>query len=391
MRFPTWRTWFANKPSDTLASKDRSTIRVGIPKVLNIWNTHQFWVGFLTALGIKPMHIIFSAVTSEEQFREYGKGRGTVDCCYPVKCISGHYGQLAFGLKKKIDILLSPMIYSLPSFLSGHVQDTISCPRVMAGPETIKAGFMKEGDAFAERGIRYASPFVSLGDPPVVPKQLFDSLKDVLDLDREETRQAVKAGFAALDSFNRKLCAQGREILAWCAREQRPCILVLGRPYHMDPGIGHEIEGQIQSHGYPVLWLQHFPTDADIMDWLFADEVNTGKIRSPFDISDVWTASYSSNTNEILWGAKVGARCPWITCVIHFSSYECGMDQPTYSPTQKIIEASGTLYFKFGDLDATKPAGSIHIRVQTIVYYMEKYSRDLIDKKLCWLPEKCPL
>lgn len=391
MRFPTWRTWFANKPSNIVPSKDRSTIRIGIPKVLNIWNTHQFWVGFLTALGIKPINIIFSADTSEEQFREYGKGRGTVDCCYPVKCISGHYGQLAFGLKKKIDILLSPMIYSLPSFLHGHVQDTISCPRVMAGPENIKAGFMKEGDVFVERGIHYVSPFVALGEPPVVPKQLFDGLRDVLGLEWEETRQAVNAGFEALETFNRNMRAQARDILAWCAAEQRPCILVLGRPYHMDPGIGHEIEGHLQSHGYPVLWLQYFPTDTDIMAWMFGDEVAAGQIRSPFDINDVWTASYSSNTNEILWGAKVAARCPWTTCVIHFSSYECGMDQPTYTPTQKIVEASGTLYFKFGDLDATKPAGSVNIRVQTIVHYMEKYSQDLIARKLAWLPEKCPL
>ncbi|MEE8300938.1 MAG: acyl-CoA dehydratase activase-related protein, partial [Candidatus Tectomicrobia bacterium] len=231
------------------------------------------------------------------------------------------------------------MIYSLPSFLTGHVQDSIACPRVMAAPENIKAGFMKEGDVFAERGIRYVSPFVALGDPPVVPKQLFDTLEDVFDLGWEETQQAVNAGYAALDAFNRNMRQQGRDILSWCAREQRPCILVLGRPYHMDPGIGHEIEGQIQSHGYPVLWLQYFSTDADIMEWLFADELQAGQINSPFDISDVWAASYSSNTNEILWGAKVGTRCPWTTCIIHFSSYECGMDQPTYTPVQKIVEA----------------------------------------------------
>jgi len=120
-------------------------------------------------------------------------------------------------------------------------------------------------------------------------------------------------------------------------------------------------------------------------------EIRAGLIRSPFDISDVWQSSYSSNTNEILWGAKLAARCPWITCVIRLSSYECGMDQPTYTPTQKIIEASGTLFFKFGDLDATKPAGSIKIRVETIVHYVEKYSPDIIRKKLSWLPEPCPL
>lgn len=34
------------------------------------------------------------------------------------------------------------------------------------------------------------------------------------------------------------------------------------------------------------------------------------------------------------------------------------------------------------ELDETKPAGSIKIRVETIVYYLEKYSQDIIQKKL---------
>jgi predicted nucleotide-binding protein (sugar kinase/HSP70/actin superfamily) len=391
MPIPMLRKWFGSKPSVTVPSKDRAAVRVGIPKVLNMWNTHQFWVGFLTALGIKSINIVFSEDTSEGQFRTFGKGRGTVDSCYPVKCISGHYGELVFGQKKKIDVLLSPMIHSLPSFLHGHVIDTLACPRVMAGPENIKAGFMKEGDVFAAHGMRYASPFVSLGEPSVVPHQLYTALKGVLELEKEETEYAVAAGYMALDTFNRKMRGKGREVLAWCAQEKRPCILVLGRPYHMDTGIGHEIEVDLQAHGYPILWTQYFPTDADIMEWLFGQEVRAGRIKSPFDIADVWSSSYSSNTNEILWGAKVGTRCPWTTCVIHFSSYECGMDQPTYTPVQKIVEATGTLYFKFGDLDATKPAGSVKIRVQTIVHYVEKYSQALMAKKRAWLPEKCPL
>ncbi|RMG56100.1 MAG: activase [Acidobacteria bacterium] len=389
MPIPILERWFVKRPSVDRPPKDRSHIRVGIPRVLNMWSTHQFWIGFLKALGIQ--YIVFSSETSEEQYREFGKGRGTVDCCYPVKCMSGHYGELIFGQKKKIDILLSPMIYSLPSFLRGHVVDTVACPRVMAAPENIKSGFLKEGDVFAQQGITYVSPFVSLGQPYLVPKQLYQSLKDVLDLDEEETREAVKAGYEALERFNQKMRAQSRQILTWCAREDRPCIMVLARPYHMDSGIGHEIEVNLQTHGYPILWVQYFPIDDDLMDWLFGQEIRAGRIRSPFDISDVWASSYSSNTNEILWGAKVAARCPWITCVVRLSSYECGMDQPTYTPTQKIVEATGTLYFKFGDLDATKPAGSIKIREETIVHYVEKYSRQIIHRKRALLPDECPL
>jgi predicted nucleotide-binding protein (sugar kinase/HSP70/actin superfamily) len=395
MRFPTLPIWSAKKrsvasvPKDK--NKDRSQVRVGIPKVLNIWTTHQFWVGFLKSIGIESENIVFSSDTSEEQGREFGKGRGTVDCCYPVKAISGHYGELVFGQKKKINILLSPMIHSLPSVLHGHVVDTVTCTRVMAGPENIKAGFLKERDVFGEAGITYASPFVSLGDRHMVTEQLHTSLKDVFNLELEETERAVKAGFEALDSFTEKARKQSRDILTWCAKNQKPCILVLARPYHMDTGIGHEIEGDLQAHGYPILWLQYLPGDEDLMNWLFEADMQMGRIKSPFDISDVWMSSYSSNTNEIMWGAKVAARCPWITCVVRLSSYECGMDQPTYTPTQKIVEATGTLFFKFGDLDSTKPAGGIKIRIETIVHYLAKYSQKIMQQKLEWLSPNCPL
>ena len=393
MRFPTLPIWSAKKRSvaSPPKSKDRSQVRVGIPKVLNVWTTHQFWVGFLRDIGIESENIVFSSDTSEEQGREFGKGRGTVDCCYPVKCISGHYGELVFGQKKKINVLLSPMIHSLPSILYGHVVDTVTCTRVMAGPENIKAGFLKERDVFGEAGIVYSSPFVSLGDRHMVTEQLHTSLKDVFNLELEETERAVKAGFAALDAFTDKARQQSRDILTWCATNQKPCILVLARPYHMDTGIGHEIEGDLQAHGYPILWLQYLPGDVDLMNWLFEADLKSGRIKSPFDIQDVWTSSYSSNTNEIMWGAKVAARCPWITCVVRLSSYECGMDQPTYTPTQKIVEATGTLFFKFGDLDSTKPAGGIKIRIETIVHYLAKYSDKIIAKKLALLPPDCPL
>jgi predicted nucleotide-binding protein (sugar kinase/HSP70/actin superfamily) len=371
---------------------DRRPLRIGIPRVLNMWSTHQFWVGLFTALGIDPAAIVFSSDTSEDQGRSFGKGRGTVDCCYPVKCMSGHYGELVFGQRNKLDVLFSPMIYTLPSFLAGHVAHTLTCPRVMAAPENIKAGFLKEGDVFAEHGIRYVTPMVSLSEPRLVPKQLFEALRDVLTgLTYEETQRAVSEAYATLTAFNERLRARSREVLVDCARRDQPCLLVLARPYHMDPGIGHEIESDLQAYGYPILWLQYLPIDDDLLAWAFGADIAAGVIRSPFDIRDVWPSSYSSNTNEILWGAKMAARIPWIACVLRLASYECGMDQPTYTPVQQIIERSGTLFFSFQDLDATKPAGSVKIRVETIAHYLGRYAKDIVARKKAAMPANCPL
>jgi predicted nucleotide-binding protein (sugar kinase/HSP70/actin superfamily) len=206
-----------------------------------------------------------------------------------------------------------------------------------------------------------------------------------------ETRRAVQAGYSALESFGANLRAMARATLEQCAATDKPCILVLARPYHMDPGIGHEIEVDLQAHGYPVLWTQYLPGDPDLLDWMFRPDIDAGHIKSPLDIADVWPSSYSANTNEILWAAKFAARMPWIACVVRLSSYECGMDQPTYSPVQHIVERSGTLFFSFQDLDSTKPAGSVKIRVETIAYYLEKYCAGIIANKKAAAPPRCPL
>lgn len=357
-------------------------IRIGIPRVLNQWSTHRFWTALFTELGVRPRDVVFSSETSEAQQREYGQGRGAVDCCYPVKCLAGHYGELLQGQKRKIDVLFSPMIASLPSFLQGHVVDNLSCPRVMAGPENAKAGFLREKDLFAELGVRHVAPYVSLAEPELAAKQLHEALVEVFPgLTRRETDAAVARAYTALEAFDTQLRSHSRKVLEDCARENRPCLLALGRPYHMDPGIGHDIESELQAHGFPVLWGQYLPLDSDILDWLFGADVAAGELSSPFDISEVWRSSYSANTNEMLWAARYGARMPWIACTIRFSSYECGMDQPTYTPVQAITERSGTLFFAFQDLDATKPAGSVRIRVETIAYYLAKRGNEIVARK----------
>jgi len=104
--------------------------RIGIPRVLNQWSTHRFWTTLFVELGINRRSIVYSSDTSEAQQLKFGKGRGAVDCCYPVKCMSGHYGELLNGQKRPIDILFVPIILTVPSFLRGHVRENMACPRV---------------------------------------------------------------------------------------------------------------------------------------------------------------------------------------------------------------------------------------------------------------------
>ena len=174
-------------------------------------------------------------------------------------------------------------------------------------------------------------------------------------------------------------------------RAQRPAV-------HSDSSaaLSHGSRHRPRDRDRPAgLWLSHplgkyLPLDPELLDWLFGADIRDGLVTSPFDIRDVWPSSYSGNTNEILWGAKVGARLPWVTCVIRLTSYECGMDQPTFTPVQQIVEHSGTLFFSFQDLDSTKPAGSVKIRVETIAYYLERASKGIIAGKKAQMPGPFP-
>ena len=387
MRIPIRLSVSAKTRSGNKADRDPD-LRIGIPRILNQWATPRFWTAFFEALGVKRRNVVYSSVTSDEQQKLYSQGRGAVDCCYPVKCMSGHYGELLTGLKKPIQVIFSPKVVSLRSFLGSSVSDCLACPRVMAGPESAKGGFMREGDGFAEAGLRYVSPVVNMSEPRLMACQLTEALKPVFPgLTLDETAAAIDAGWRAQDDFDAETREVAQEVLERCERDGRPAILALGRPYHMDPGIGHEIENELQAYGYPVIWGQHLPHDPALMDRLFGQDVREGRLSSPFDISDVWKSSYSANTNELVWAARFGARHPAIAAAIRFSSYECGMDQPTYTPVQKILEARGTLFFSFQDLDQTKPAGSVRIRTETISYYLERRGAGIMQAKQQMLEE----
>ncbi|MBC8079059.1 MAG: CoA activase, partial [Gorillibacterium sp.] len=59
--------------SSSEAMERRGKIRIGIPRVLNIWSTATFWRTYFEALGMDQHNIVFSDYTSEDLWQEGGK------------------------------------------------------------------------------------------------------------------------------------------------------------------------------------------------------------------------------------------------------------------------------------------------------------------------------
>ncbi|MGH9354881.1 MAG: BadF/BadG/BcrA/BcrD ATPase family protein, partial [Terriglobia bacterium] len=360
--------------------KRRKDLRIGVPRILNVYSVMPIFSAYFEALGVKAENIIYSDYTNEQLYKE-GAKRGAIDPCFPSKVGIPHVHNLlhVHHAKKPLDMIFCPMIDDLPSDLK-FAQSHRSCPTVATTPESVKAAFTKEGDLFKQNNIVFLDTFVNPGAPALLAKQLYDQFADILGLSMEENLRAVSEGYKAQDKFmNGIQRAQGREILKELEAEDRIGIVVLGRPYHNDPGVNHEILEEFQKIGYPVLTLQSLPIDDDILLPLFGEDIKAGIIEHPCDIRDVWKNSYSENTSQKVWAAKYTARHPNLVA-LELSSFKCGHDAPIYSVVEETVTKSGTPYFSFKDIDENKPTGSIKIRVETIGYFLKRYREDLARK-----------
>ncbi|MCB9715952.1 MAG: hypothetical protein H6712_18945 [Myxococcales bacterium] len=354
----------------------RGKLRIGIPRVLNQYSQNPFFSAYFEALGIKPNNIIYSDYTSEEMYKE-GAKRGAIDPCFPSKVCIAHMHNLleVKHKKKKLDLIVFPQVDSMDTWLSSSV-GARACPTVVGSADTTKAAFVKERDIFVDKGIIHIVPFVHMREPKLCKREMLGYFGEILGLSEEENAKAVEEGYRAQERFVAGLRDKGREVLQQLEADNRIGIVLLARPYHNDPGMNHEIPDELQKLGYPIFTIHSLPIDDEIVRPLFAEDIDAGFIKDPFDIYDVWKNSYSENTNQKVWAAKYCARHPNLVA-LELSSFKCGHDAPIYTVIEEIVETSGTPYFSFKDIDENKPTGSIKIRTETIGYFLKRYQEDL--------------
>ncbi|CAN7510731.1 acyl-CoA dehydratase activase-related protein [Variovorax sp. LjRoot84] len=363
--------------SDDDCQAHRGRLRIGMPRVLNMYSTGPFWRTYFEALGVASRNIVFSDPTSPEMW-EAGGRYGSIDPCFPSKVVQAHIHDLLFAkhVKAPLDFIFFPCLTHLPSFVEG-MPDSTACPIVAGAPKVMRAAFTKEGDHFARAGVEFVDPALTLTEPCYLKRQMFDAWGPRLRVSSDESDFAVGQAFAAMRRFDAEMQRRGLLLLEQLEQENRVGILVLGRPYHNDPGLNHDVLDEFQALGYPLLSIRSIPKDAQWLRRFFAQGPDG---MAPLAISDVWPEAYSTNSAEKVWAAKFAARHPNLV-VLDFSSFKCGHDAPTYGMIDSIISASGTPYAALHDIDANKPGGSIKIRVRTYEHALRRHADRLQELK----------
>jgi activator of 2-hydroxyglutaryl-CoA dehydratase/predicted nucleotide-binding protein (sugar kinase/HSP70/actin superfamily) len=369
-----------NKASDEVWAK-RKTVRIGIPRVLNVYSTAPWLRTYFETIGIQRQNVVFSDATTEEMWVEGGK-YGSIDPCYPSKVAQAHIHHLLFHAhepekKRPLKYIFFPILTHVNNFVA-DTMDNACCPIVAGAPDVMKAAFTKEVDFFATRGIEYLDPALSFEEPTLMARRMFEVWGPRLGITEDENDHACREAWKALTQYDADLQNRGRAILETVEAEDRVAILMIGRPYHNDPGLNHGIPDEFQILGYPILSIRSIPKSREYLDRFYKEELDAGTIKTPLELNHVWPENYSANSAQKVWAAAFAAHHPNVV-VLDLSSFKCGHDAPTYGLIDSIIEKSKTPYAALHDIDANKPGGSIKIRVKTYAHALKLHEERLQD------------
>ncbi len=308
---------------------------IGIPLVLNLYDTLPFWSAFFQALD-------YRVVLSDPSSRKlYAKGQHTIPsdtACYPAKLVHGHILSL---MEKKVDFIFYPcMSYHFDE----HMADNhFNCPIVAYYPEVIAANTDVDINTFLY-------PYLYLQDPKNFVKRIREVLQPYgICEDKAAIREAAKTAYQAYHAYHSDLLAQGKQAIRFAQKHDKAIIVLAGRPYHIDPQINHGIHQLLTNLDFVVISENALPRMA----------------YEKRNVLNQWT--FHSRMYNAARYVATHANIQLIQLV----SFGCGIDAITGDEVKEILRDAGKLYTQI-KIDEVDNLGAVNIRVRSLKAAMEE-------------------
>ena len=315
--------------NDRRENAPRGTI--GLPLGLNMYELLPFWHTLFTELGFDV------AVSPFSSRKLYIAGQSTIPSdtvCFPAKLIHGHVDAL---LREGIKTIFYPcMSYNIDEHLGDN---HYNCPVVAYYPEVIAANMP------AVREIDFIHDYVGIDHRRDFPKKLTAILqKHFPDITLREVRHASDAAYAAYEAHMADIRQKGEEMIAKAREEGRRIIVLIGRPYHVDPEVNHGIDKLIAGFGAAVI----------------TEDCLVGHMRKePVGVLNQWT-----------YHSRLYASARYITTqkdmnLVQLVSFGCGVDAITTDEVREILEREGKIYTQI-KIDEITNLGAVRIRLRSL-------------------------
>ena len=314
-------------------SPDKATRgKVGIPRVLNMFENYPFWYTFFTELKYQ----VVLSPTSTRKIYELGiESIPSESECYPAKLAHGHVTWL---IKNGVKFIFYPCIpYERNEF--PDAVNHYNCPIVTSYAENIKNNV----DELHDPSITFMNPFLALTSEEIVTKRLTEIFPDIPE---SEVKEAAHKAWEEMAAVHKDIEKKGEETLQYLKETGRRGIVLAGRPYHIDPEIHHGIPDLINSYGVAVL------TEDSVSHLV--------PVERPIRVNDQWM--YHSR----LYAAANFVKTRDDLDLIQLNSFGCGLDAVTTDEVYEILDGSGKIYTCL-KIDEVNNLGAARIRVRSLL------------------------
>ncbi|WP_042348631.1 2-hydroxyacyl-CoA dehydratase [Bacillus massiliigorillae] len=315
--------------------------KVGIPRVLNMYENYPFWYTFFTELGYE---VVLSPRSSKKIYERGMDSIPSESVCYPAKLTHGHIESL-------IDLDVDFIFYPAVVFEKKEAEEAnnhFNCPVVTSYPEVIRVNM----DRIKDKGIPFIQPFLTLHNEKALKKELAIQFSDI---SKKEIYLAVEKALQEAERARKDIQRKGEETLRYLKETGKKGIVLAGRPYHIDPEINHGISDLITSYDMAVL------TEDSI--------AHLAEVKNDIHVVNQWT--YHS---RLYRAARVVALKDNLE-LVQLTSFGCGLDAVTSDVVQDILENHQKMYTLI-KIDEIHNLGSARIRIRSLQAAMKQRSRN---------------
>ena len=320
-----------------LAPGDGTRATIGIPMALGMYELYPLWHGIFESLGFR---VIASAQSTR---KTYERGQFSIPsdtACYPAKLMHGHVEEL-------VDAGCDAIFYPCLSYnVNERDSDNhYNCPVVAYYSELLA------GNVESLKNTKFLYPYLNINNDRALAKGLLDALSaHYPDLTLKEIRAAVKIGRQRYEGYMNAIRKEGEYAVNYAKAHGKRLMILAGRPYHIDPEIGHGIDKLAVSLGFVVV---------------SEDSIAHLTEHQSVKVLNQWT--YHAR----LYRAARYATEHADTELVQLVSFGCGVDAITTDEIRTILEDKGKFYTQI-KIDEITNLGAVRIRLRSLLGALEQ-------------------
>ncbi|MDR1678805.1 MAG: acyl-CoA dehydratase activase [Prevotellaceae bacterium] len=309
-----------------------STLKLGIPRILTMYESYPFWQSLFANAGIETV------LSGESTTKLYEKGAGSImadNICFPAKLAHGHIVDLG---EKSVNRIFYPFIlFEKKEFEGSH--NCYNCPILTAYSEVLSN---------IKTGVPLDAPAFNFNDEKLLEKACTTYLQ-TLGVDKETAQKAFTQALKTQDGYKKSIIKKNKTIFENAKKSNTPVILLAGHPYHTDPLVHQKISDILSDLGVAVI----------------NEEISLEEHTNPFR-KEYFTISQWAYQNRILQATAWAAEQKTPVYVVQMNSFGCGPDAIIVDEVKDLLKRKNKSYTLIR-IDEIASTGSIKLRLRSLV------------------------